>query len=98
MPAEMLFRAVVKQELDEIVAYYEVRKPGLGLLLLDVTDILLKRIQTNPFQFQVRHKNIRKAGLIDFPYNIYFRVYRNKIVVLGILHQKRNPKLWKKRR
>ena len=98
MLAELVFRPVVKQELDEIVSYYEVRKAGLGLLLLDVLDLLLRRIQDNPLQFQVRHKSIRKASLKDFPYNVYFRVHKNQIVILAVLHQKRNPKIWKRRK
>ena len=96
MPAELIFQPAVKQEVDEIISYYEVRKAGLGLLFIEVLDLLLERIQKHPLEFQVRHRSIRKASLKNFPYNVYFRIHRNQIIILAVLHQRRNPRIWKK--
>ncbi len=94
----VVFRPVVKQELDDIVAYYEEQKAGLGLLFIEVLDVLLTQIQNHPLQFPVKHKNIRRAGVQDFPYNVFFRLYKKHIAVLAVIHQKRNPKRWKSRK
>jgi plasmid stabilization system protein ParE len=93
MPVEMIFRPLAKREIDEIVAYYEIQKEGLGLMFVNVLDLLLERIEQQPLQFPVRHKNIRIAVLNNFPYVVFFRVYKQQIVVLGVVHQKRNPKI-----
>lgn len=98
MPGELIFRPVVKDEVEDIVSYYEVRKGGLGLLFLEVLDLLVQRIQSNPLQFQVRHRSIRKASLQKFPYNVYFRIHKSRIVILAVLHQRRNPRIWKRRK
>lgn len=94
----VVFRPVVKQELDEIVKYYEELKPGLGLLFIEVIDLLFKRIEKHPLHFQIKHKSIRRAGLEDFPYNVFFRVHKNQLIILAVLHQRRNPKQWKSRK
>ena len=98
MAVEILYHPAVQLETDEIVGYYEAQKKGLGLLFLEVFDLLLQRMQQSPLQFPVIRKSIRKATVRDFPYNVYFRLYKNQIVVLAILHQKRNPKIWKRRK
>ncbi len=98
MPAELILRPAVKQEIDEIISYYEKQKRGVGLLFLEILDMLLSRVHHHPEQFQEVHKQIRRAVLKDFPYNIYFRMYKNQIIVLAVTHQKRNPKVWKGRK
>jgi len=94
----VVFRPVVKQELDKIVKSYEEQKPGLGLLFIEVIDLLLTRIEKHPLHFQIKHKSIRRAGLEDFPYNVFFRIHKNQIIVLAVLHERRSPKHWKSRK
>ncbi|WP_420399846.1 type II toxin-antitoxin system RelE/ParE family toxin [Flagellimonas sp.] len=52
-------------------------------------------IAKNPYQFQKRHKELRMALAKVFPYAIYFIIDANhkRIVILAILHTKRNPKI-----
>lgn len=54
-------------------------------------------IATNPYQFPVIKKNYRKTILKRFPYSIYFAIYNEQVIVLAIVHQKRHPRVWKKR-
>ena len=98
MQAELFFLPVVKKELDEIVGYYENQKKGLGLKFLKVFELILERISQYPLQLPIVHKQIRRAGLKNFPYNIYFRLYKNQLIILAVFHQKRNPELLKQRK
>ncbi|TMU56684.1 type II toxin-antitoxin system RelE/ParE family toxin [Flagellimonas algicola] len=52
-------------------------------------------IAQNPYQFQKRHKELRMALVKRFPYAIYFitGTDQKRIVILAILHTKRNPKI-----
>src|SRR6266566_2453614 len=98
MAAELILRPAVKMEVDEIISYYEKQKKGLGLLFLGVLGEIVDRIQHYPLLFAVQHNKIRKASVKNFPYNVYFRIYKNQIIILAVLHQKRNPKIWKRRK
>ncbi len=43
-------------------------------------------------------KNVRKANLGRFPYQLFYEVRNNELWVLAIWHNKREPGSWKKRR
>lgn len=48
--------------------------------------------------FVYRPKNIRHAILRKFPYAVHYRVFsENLILILGIYHGARDPKLWEQR-
>lgn len=47
----------------------------------------MMRIQSNPFQFQLRYEDIRIVHLKDFLYSIHYNVVENNITVLRILSQ-----------
>ncbi len=41
-------------------------------------------------------KKTRKALLSRFPYNVYYDLIDDKIVIFRVLHNKRRPATWKK--
>ncbi len=53
----------------------------------------LKEIKNNPYQFQVRYKDIRIKLLDKFPYVIHYAIYNNTIVVKLICHTSRDGEL-----
>lgn len=53
----------------------------------------LDRIEALPFGYQVVYRNTRRVLLIKFPYSIYYLIRDNSVIVLAIIHHKRNPKL-----
>ena len=69
-------------------------QPGDHLVLKDTPDnlkefeTLLKRVEENPLQFQIRYRAIRIAHLKRFPYSIHYFVEDDVIFVLRLLHQK----------
>jgi len=48
--------------------------------------------------FAVRYKNIRALAVIGFSYNIYYFVQKEQVNIIGIIHHKRHPEIWKKSR
>lgn len=63
---------------------------------LSVKDAIA-RIQTNPFAFAIRYKNVRIAHTNTFPYAIHFYLHNNTIIVTSIIFQGRNPLIAKNR-
>jgi toxin ParE1/3/4 len=84
-------------DLDDAFQWYEEKSPGLGEDFIHCVDASLTSIQYNPWQYQKVYKNIRRALTHRFPYGIFYIIEESRIVVLAVLHAKRDPKLWKMR-
>ncbi|MBT0606787.1 type II toxin-antitoxin system RelE/ParE family toxin [Aequorivita echinoideorum] len=48
----------------------------------------MQHIKANPFQFQLRYKDVRMVHLKKFNYSIHYCVFDKTITVLRILNQK----------
>jgi len=86
-------------ELDEAMAYYELRYRGLGLALLsEITNANIK-IQQNPTLYPFYKNTEFRMCLIErFPYTIFYLEFEESIWIAAIAHQKRKPDYWKKRK
>jgi plasmid stabilization system protein ParE len=43
------------------------------------------------------HKTVRRALFQRFPYSLYFVVEQRQVVILTIVHQSRDPQVWRSR-
>ena len=59
---------------------------GVGERFQKDFHLQMMRIQSNPFQFQVRYGDIRIVHLKDFKYSIHYNVVNKTITVLRILN------------
>ena len=59
----------------------------------------LDYIRLNPTHYQKKHKHLRQSKVIRFPYCIFYLVHvkHKAVIVLGVLHTSRNPKIAKNR-
>jgi plasmid stabilization system protein ParE len=94
---QVVFRKQAHLEFDEAGDWYEKERPGLGLEFLAEIHLLIHSIASNPKQFPMLYRDVRKAVARRFPYCIYFRERDQKIVVLAVFHSARNPAVWKQR-
>ncbi|MGO3181215.1 MAG: type II toxin-antitoxin system RelE/ParE family toxin [Aequorivita sp.] len=60
---------------------------GIGEKFHKDFHMQMMRIQSNPFQFQLRYEDIRIVHLKHFNYSIHFNVKKDNIIVLRILSQ-----------
>ncbi len=84
---------------ENAVAWYETQKPGLGFdFTVRLTDVF-ESIESAPETQRFLYENRRFAFVRQFPFKIYFLVDEpnRRIVVFAILHNKRDPQIWKKR-
>jgi len=94
---KLVIRPQAQLDIEEASSWYEGRRPGLGLRLLDELDDVLKRITSVPVQFPVIHPRIRRALLNRFPYSVYFSASDEDVGVIAVLHQSRHPDAWRRR-
>ncbi|MFA6567974.1 MAG: type II toxin-antitoxin system RelE/ParE family toxin [Victivallales bacterium] len=85
-------------ELFEAVQYYEHQQKDLGKrFLLSLQDAILS-IQINPLVYQFADDNYQKCRVSKFPYGIVFRDGKEFIEVIAVIHLRRKPGYWKKRK
>ncbi len=95
----VLFHAEMADDLNEASRWYERQKRGLGRRFRDAFDETLDRVVASPLRFSPVGAEMRCARLKKFPYGIFYEYVRESVVVVyGVLHQSRDPELWRSRR
>jgi plasmid stabilization system protein ParE len=86
---------VVKTDLKEAKDWYRKQKPGLEKKFSVEVKNCLHRLQKNPLNYEVKYKNVRTAFTAIFPFAIHFFIDEPKqeIIIIAIIHQKRDPNL-----
>jgi plasmid stabilization system protein ParE len=100
MSYSIIFTPEANDDLTEILGWFttqtttEIKKQFIAEL-----SKTLKNLERSPNAYSIRLRNIRCAVLKKYSYNIYYWVDINDttINILAILHQKRNPQIWKDR-
>ena len=97
MSHELIIRPEAEADLTEAFKWYETRVPGLGLEFIRTVDSLFNSIIRNPQAYPVVYKTIRRALTRKFPYEVFFMVDADSVVILAVFHAKRNPQRWQER-
>ena len=97
MTCQIIFRPEAEFDVEQAYDWFQSQKSGLGANFILQLDNSLNLIRENPKIYPIIHKNIRRTLIHRFPYGIYFFIKDNRIIVIGILHAKRNPETWQSR-
>ena len=73
------------------------RGAGLGAEYTRAVRAMLAAVERDPRQFPIARGEVRRALLLRFPYALYFILEAERIVVIGCLHGRRDPRLWQSR-
>ena len=92
------FRAAAQNDVDEAFEWYESQRNGLGEEFREKLREAIQRIESNPNQYQVVYRDLRRALLERFPYGLFYREMPTAIVVVACFHTSRNPGRWARRR
>lgn len=83
-------------DIREARDWYEEQVSGLGEEFGRELDIVLRRFGNKPEMYPIVYRNVRRALTRRFPYAIYFVIEADRVSVLRVLHQARDPKEWRK--
>lgn len=97
MKCEIEIKEEAETDVIDIIKWYNEQQTNLGLEFYEVLLIMYDEICKQPLLFKLIFKQYRKATTLHFPYNIFFRIDDDKVIIMGVFHQKRKPSLWKKR-
>jgi plasmid stabilization system protein ParE len=72
---------------------------GTGSALLTELATVLGKIRERPRRYPVAYADVHRALTSRFRFAIFFEIIeeRTEVVILAVLHQRRDPALWPKR-
>ena len=94
MSRGFIVRPRAEADLEDAACWYEDERAGLAERFFSDVDRTFARIRERPFQFPTVAGEVRRALLHTFPYAVYLRASDQAVVVLAVLHLRRNPKIW----
>ena len=94
MNLPIAFHRAASAEFIEASAWYESKRVGLALEFMAEIDRCVSLASALPFQFAVVREDIRRVVTNRFPYSVYFRAEKHRIVVLAVFHGSRDPAVW----
>lgn len=77
--------------------YYEEIRDGLGHDFLSCLEDAFDRIKTKPLAYRLVYKTLRRTALKRFPYRVFFVLDQQIIVVLAVMHIRKDPDFGAKR-
>jgi len=93
----IVFKSEVYEDIKVAYDWYESQRVGLGEDFLLTLEESYAKISRNPNAYQEIYKIVRRKLVRRFPYGIFFVLKNSKVIVLTIMHTKRNPSEWKDR-
>jgi hypothetical protein len=95
MSYNLLISPIAKAEIIDSTKWYNKQKKGLGLEFISEIDKSLKIIKNKPTLFSKIYKEYRMVLTDTFPFEIFYSVESNNIIIHHVFHASRNPEIWK---
>jgi len=96
MNNKLIIRPGAESDISEAYSWYNDRLLGLGSEFINCIDDAINSIMSNLESYTTVYKNIRPSLIRRFSCAVYYIYEESNIVLLTVLHFKRNPKSWLK--
>jgi len=83
-------------EFEEAATWYE-RNAAMGERFIQRIQESLNRISEAPERHALVFGQIRRIRVRQFHYGVYYRIQEDRIEVIAVFHDKRDPKNWQSR-
>ncbi len=97
MSLSIIFRPAAEAEYLGATAFYEGRQAGLGADFETEVQAVLDTAANQPNRYPIAVRDICEAPVGRFPYCVYYRVRADRLIVLAVFHQSRDPAEWQSR-
>ena len=88
------FRKAAAADLAEAYRRYEGEAAGLGEELLAAVHGAAAGAAEEPERYPVVRGDVRRVLVRRFPYAVFYRVRRSRVVVIAVVHHRRDPHVW----
>lgn len=82
-----------KNDFKEIILWYKKINPLLSKRFANSFKSSIKKINRNPFEYQIRYDNVRVFLINIFPFLIHYSIENHIILVKAVLHTSRDSKI-----
>ncbi len=93
----VVFLKAAEVELNEGIIFYNIQLEGLGFEFSSEVKNTVKRIIENPEAWAPLSKRTRRCQTRRFPYGIIYQVRKKTLLIIAVMHLRRNPQTWKSR-
>lgn len=94
---KLSFRKEAEKDIEVIYQWYESKRDGLGEKFLDCLDEAVSRLRINSKIYPIVNKNVRRAFTERFPYGIFYIENEKSVIVIAVMHARKNPTTWQAR-
>jgi toxin ParE1/3/4 len=91
------FLAPARSELREATAYYNKSEPDLGLRFSNAVKRAASSIVQHPLAWPSISEVTRHCQVRAFPYSLIYSLEFNEVVIVAVMHNKREPQPWHER-
>ena len=91
------FHPDIYHEVREGYRWYESKSTGLGEDFLNELESALNLILELPDTWPVLSKSFRRYLLKRFPYGVIYKINKDRIFIVAVMHLSREPGYWRKR-
>ncbi len=94
----LFIRAAALDDVSEALDWYRNKSSAGAEGFADELDAVVAAIEGSPLKYPKVHRDVRRALTRRFPYAVYFITEGDRVIVLRVLHQARNPRLVRRQR
>lgn len=80
----------VRSDIQEAFRWYEQQQPGLGRRFTAALRSAFRDLRSNPKRYAIRFGDVRRVNLAVFPYAIFYFLDAEVIVIIGVMHVRRD--------
>ena len=92
------FHPEADAEFTGAIDYYEAREVGLGYDFALEVNSAIQRIVAYPRSWPVLDGDVRRCQTSRFPYGVLYAVEESQVLIVAVMHLRREPEYWKHRR
>ena len=92
-----IWSKTAREEYRDAIRWYEEASQGLGERFSRLLGDVLGQIAENPSRFPFSRHGARHARIKRFPYCVHYVERQDKIVIVAVFHEKRDPEQLKDR-
>jgi plasmid stabilization system protein ParE len=94
----LIYRPEAATDVRAAFEWYEQQREGLGEEFLAELARAEHKAASTPLSFRVVRRDTRRIMLRRFPYQLFYRVVADVVVVVACFHGRRSPKRLERRR
>jgi toxin ParE1/3/4 len=77
--------------------YYEQQQPGLGERFANAVEVAVAHIAAAPESWRIIEDDIRRCLTKVFPYAVLYSIEPDNILIIAVMHCRREPSYWRNR-